>query len=63
MLKCLLALAIVIETELVHRAVADRPGVGDVPLLEALRHSGSEAGEVGASQLEVGKRVLRTCRR
>src|SRR5208282_1314120 len=59
MLKCLLALAIVIEAELVHRVVADRPGVSNVPLLEALRHNVSEAGEIGACQFEAGKGVER----
>src|SRR5271169_342480 len=58
MLKRLLALAIVIETEFIHRAVVDCPGVGNVPLLEALRHNVAEAGEIGASQLEAGKRAF-----
>src|ERR1017187_6467205 len=55
MLKRQLALAIEIETEFIHSAVADRPGVGDVPLLEALLYSVSEPGEIRARQFEVGK--------
>src|ERR1035437_2696735 len=60
MLKCPLAFAIVIEMEFVHRAVAERPGVSDIPLLGALRHDTSEAGEIGPRQFEICERVLRT---
>ena len=59
MLEGLLALAVVIKTEFVHRAVADRPIVRNVPLLEALRDNTAEAGNIGTGELEVGERLHR----
>src|ERR1700730_6629229 len=59
MLKCLLALAVVIETEFVHRVTADGPGVSNIPLLETLCHNISEARKIGAGEFEVGERVMR----
>src|ERR1035441_1416033 len=58
MLKRLLTLAIVIESEFIHGAGADRPSMGNVPLLEALFHSGSEAWQIGTSEFEASKWVL-----
>src|SRR6266403_116967 len=56
MLESSLRFAIVIETELVHRGVADGPGMADVPLLEPLVGDGSKAGHVRAGSLELRKR-------
>ena len=57
MLKCFLALAVVVETKLVHSAVADCPSMGNVPLLNALRNNAAETGDIRASKFEVGKRL------
>ena len=47
------------KTELVHEAIADGPGVTQVPLLETLFDVGSEARHVRTSSLEIVKRVGR----
>src|ERR1700687_220202 len=53
MLEGSLCFAIVVKTKLIHRAVADRPSVGQVPLLETLLNRGSEPWHVCASSLEL----------
>ena len=59
MLKRLLPLAVVIEAELVHHRVIDRPRVCNVVLLEPLRHDVSEPWEIRTRQFEVCKRIVR----
>src|ERR1700693_4261710 len=53
MLERSLRFAIVVKTKLIHRAVADRPSVGQVPLLETLLDGGGEPWHVCASSLEL----------
>src|SRR6202041_2897727 len=50
-----LTFTVVGEVKLVHRAVADGPIVGDVPLLETLGKNAAEAGNVRAGQFEKRK--------
>ena len=57
MLKGALRLAVVVEAELIDRVVADRPGVGDVPLLETLTRGRRETRNVGAGSLELCERA------
>ena len=55
MLKGSLRFAIVVEPKLIHRAVTDRPGVGEIPLLKALIDSGGKSGHVCARSLELSE--------
>src|SRR6266403_1143458 len=55
MLECALRFAVVIEAEFIDGAVADGPGMADIPLLEAFAGDRSETRNVGASGLELGK--------
>src|SRR5258708_19304031 len=55
MLEGSLRLAVVIEAKLVHRGVADGPGMADVPLLESLVGNGSESGHVRPRTLKLRK--------
>src|SRR5271154_908351 len=59
MLKCPLTLAAVINTEFVHGAVIDCPGVSNIPLLEAFCHDVSKSGEIGASEFKICERKMR----
>src|SRR6266403_2792809 len=56
MLEGLLCFAIVVEAELIHCGVVDRPGSTEVPLLESLVGGRSETGHVRAGSLELRKR-------
>src|SRR5258708_37029712 len=55
MLKGTLRFAIVVEAELIDRAVVDGPGMADIPLLKALSDGGGEAGYVGSGGLELSE--------
>src|SRR5713226_4975481 len=48
-----LRFTIVVEAELVHRRVADGPGMADVPLLKSLVGNGAETGHIRARRLEL----------
>src|ERR1700689_4267309 len=54
-----LALAVVVEMKFVDRVVAERPGVGNIPLLKAFSDDTAEARDVGAGQFEERKRLQR----
>src|SRR5437016_8325360 len=45
------------EPSFVDGCVAQGPGVGEVPLLEAFVGIGAKTGEVGAARLELGKGI------
>src|SRR5579859_1179781 len=50
-----LCFAVIVEAEFVDRAVADRPGVGQIVLLEAFGNDRRKAGHVGACGLELSE--------
>src|SRR5215470_11890395 len=52
MLERPLSLAVVVEAEFVDGCVADRPRVGEVPLLISVVGNGSETGNICARSLE-----------
>ena len=56
MLEGALRFAVVIEVELVHRSVADGPGVCDVPLLKSFVGNGPESGNVCTRGLKLRER-------
>ena len=45
------------EAKLINRAVADSPGMAEVPLLEALLRTRSESRNIGSSSLKIVERV------
>ena len=52
-LKRPLRFAIVVETELIHGRIADRPGMADVPLLKSLVGNRPKTGDIRAGCLEL----------
>src|SRR3954467_14816913 len=53
MLECPLRLTVVVETELIHRCVAEGPGVADVPLLESFIGNRPESRHIRAGRLKL----------
>src|SRR5579862_770230 len=56
--KCQLSFTIQVKTKLIDGIVVDGPGVGNIPLLEALCGCCSEAWEVGTGEFESGEWVV-----
>src|ERR1700742_5204086 len=60
MLEGPLSFSVVVKAVFVDRAVVDRPGVADIPLMETLCGKRSKPGHVRASGFKLGKRRRQT---